>query len=251
MRSSFSLTYRRNAAFFTLPWVPVTKAWHSNADNWLIAHDLYHHRPCDQGTLFEELASFGAQYYVEHEGRQDSLISRESLFDGLEGTVATAWEAFDATVDSFVAKPSDFLQKFDPLELSEEVLELSYTAEAFAKRYFYEKAGAPQEWTPEFRAAVEHSWGAASHQVSKAVQAGYVQARRRFPEQRLVNESHAKALAELAEVENALSEGMPLTVTLTGYVFGIDSLSRQLLEEDRQCAIEDLGEFFRTSESVS
>lgn len=251
MSSSVSLTYRRNAAFFTLPWVPVTKNWQSNADNWLIAHDLYHHRPWDQGTLFEELASFGAQYYVEHEGRPDSFISRESLFDGLEGTVGTAWEAFDATVDSFVVKPSDFLNTFDPLELPVEILELSHTAEAFAKQYFYEKAGAPQDWTPEFRAAVEHSWGESSHQVSKAVQAGYVQARRRFPEQRLIQESHVNAITELAEVENALSDGMPMTVTLTGYVFGIDSLSRQLLEEDLQCAIEDLGEFFRNSESVS
>jgi hypothetical protein len=48
--------------------------WHAPGDGWLVAHDLYHHEPGDQGTFAEELMSFGVQEWLESQG--DACASR-------------------------------------------------------------------------------------------------------------------------------------------------------------------------------
>lgn len=54
---------------------PGTPAWRLEGSSWhdpgygaLTAHDVYHHEPNDQGTLAEELMSFGVEHWLEGGG---------------------------------------------------------------------------------------------------------------------------------------------------------------------------------------
>ena len=62
------LRYRRSDSTRGDVWNPIGAAWRTRASSWVVAHDLYHHLPGDTGTFAEEIATMGAEYYVNHEG---------------------------------------------------------------------------------------------------------------------------------------------------------------------------------------
>ncbi|VTU41958.1 MULTISPECIES: hypothetical protein [unclassified Variovorax] len=65
---SLELKYRRLPADASDSWEPLPGTFRSAANNWLVVHDLFHHLPHDRGSLAEELATLGAEYYVNYEG---------------------------------------------------------------------------------------------------------------------------------------------------------------------------------------
>lgn len=63
-------------------------------DNWLVAHDLFHHEPGDKGTLAEEVMSFGTELWLEycisgHYALSSSTLSGTLLESFEEGPLTT------------------------------------------------------------------------------------------------------------------------------------------------------------------
>ena len=65
---SLELTYRRTEETAGARWQPLPGTFASAVDNGLVVHDLFHPLPASQGSLADELARLGAEYYLHHEG---------------------------------------------------------------------------------------------------------------------------------------------------------------------------------------
>lgn len=66
---SIPLSYRFQLSTQGLHWQPIDSAWRTAASEWLVAHDLFHHQAEDCGTLGQELASLGAEYFICYQGK--------------------------------------------------------------------------------------------------------------------------------------------------------------------------------------
>lgn len=90
------LCYRRVASREGNCWEPMGQvASRTSGCSWVAVHDLFHHQPGEKGLLWEELATLGAEYYVnleplDGERLGDKPAGMNALMRNAEGIVAQA-----------------------------------------------------------------------------------------------------------------------------------------------------------------
>lgn len=203
-----SLEYRRSVLQGGAPWIPAALGWRSPANSWLLAHDMYHHLPQDSGTVAEELATLGAEYYVCHEpldsGKDDSLSGLQALQQSAAGIVGSAFESDrNGAVDfclwhAATARVSDAAWGIFTAVAMSAVVQLAEMLEG--------------NDDPEWMAAL-HSFSMDGVVASWLI-SGYAAAQIRFPDQRHVRKSWQEALHQLQELESSTQDGTRLTATL-------------------------------------
>lgn len=113
--------------------------WATPGDCWLVAHDIFHHHPDDDGSFACEAMSFGAQCWIEHHTDDLRLgIDPTSLCAILEQVASQAAERGLPTVRDTLILTADppahpkpdprFLERFQKL-VEEAVVESSFARE--------------------------------------------------------------------------------------------------------------------------
>lgn len=194
--------YRRTDQDRLGEWRPIGSSWKTAASAGLVAHDIYHHLPTDDGTFAQEVAALGAEWYFD--------------VQALDGENMAAWplSGFERNVIDSVLNAIDSREKrafhLEPREASPlSAPEMEFfqrmgrkTMEVLATRKD-ERGFDPAVF--ELRYVQHLLWG-------------YWQAQARFPDQVAARKACKRLVQELAYLE--LSE-VPyeheVTITLDGY----------------------------------
>lgn len=218
------LDYMRAATSAGEPWCPIGDGWRSPCNSWLVAHDQFHHLPGDVGSLCEELATLGAEYYVCHEplapspwpGDADALPppGLNSLVRSAAGIVGMAFESEHSGAEEFVIR-----QTSGPRVpgTTWNIFTCAGTSAAGQLRELVEGTDDP-EWLralESFEAPnVAASW----------IAAGYSNAQARFSSQADVRAKWEQAVTQLRDLEKSTPHGAILTTTLreSGMCFEVD-----------------------------
>lgn len=200
-------------------WLPLEGNWRTAACNWLVAHDLYHHEPNDKGSLAEELASLGAEYYVCHEDRAVSFIPEEgepelpppglnALARSAAGIIGISMESEHLGAEDFALEPSGIAPLDD--KVAEYVFRAAAESAAAELNHLAADNDLP-EWAP-VREAFEQP-----EVVASWIRLGYVNAQRRFPEQLRVRQAFEAASKAVWEIGFKTGHGAVLTARRQGY----------------------------------
>ena len=200
--------YRRVESTRAGDWKPLDSSWKSEASAGLVGHDMYHHLPDDTGTFAEELATIGAEWYVDRKplnGFFGDCPPRE--LKALEGNVVdTVLNAIDSKEEAPFCLPSHNGER-----LSEEEMAF-FSGLAQTALAVLEKSDAPKILNrPDF----------ALRLVGQLLR-GYAAAKARFPDQaaaRIGSRELRENLADLGHSE--VPVGHEVTLTLDGYDCGI------------------------------
>ncbi len=202
--------YRRTDQDRLGQWEPVGSRWKSTASSGLVAHDLYHHLPGDTGTFAQEVASLGAEWYIDIQpldGNFQSITPRQ--FKSFERNVTdTVLNALDARErQPFVLPVRAPSPKTPPSEMT----------------YFTRMADIALQVldnSDDVRAVDREDF--AARFVANLLQ-GIAQSKERFPDQRRVRRASATLSQSLADLElNEVPYGHEVTLTLSGYDCRID-----------------------------
>jgi hypothetical protein len=206
------LRYRRLAVKGKEHWQPLDSEWQTAAENWLVAHDLYHHRPGDKGTFFEELVTLGAEYYVNYEGTDDATDDYRPGQRALEragaSIVAMALEAFGATF--LVLEPTTGPPAVDVVATHV----FDATAQAVTREMAYSCAGLDDSDYHEALARLS-----SAEELTAALRKGYFLAKERFPDQAAARAGFKNLLAALHQLDrdSAVKPGDILELSLEGH----------------------------------
>lgn len=197
-------------------WQPLDSEWRTTAGAWLVAHDLYHHQPGDQGSLAEELATLGAEYYINHEcdivvTAQDPAVlpppGLNALSRSAAGVVGIALESDTLGAEDLVLSPAEPTTIANPI--AERVFQ-SAAESAIAEMEYI----APDPDFPEW-AAVRKAFSL--EVVAGWIRAGYRQAQQRFPDQSRVRHAFDAAFKQVKQLSATTEIEAIMTVSLTGY----------------------------------
>lgn len=195
-------------------WLPRKRRWQDAGDSWLVAHDLYHHYVEDTGTLEEELASLGAEYYICFE-EPNSLPTYEltappglnAMQRSAASIVGITWDA-GAAPRKFRIEPCPHEPKYpleNPLFIEGEL------SAAYELTYL---AGEPSNSRdPWYRAVKSFT---APGTVASWINKGYFDARYRFPNQIRVREAFNELITQLNNLHCSLEDSALIQVNLEG-----------------------------------
>lgn len=201
-----SLRYRYEVGAGENCWSPLTLTWASPADAWLVAHDLVHHLPEDDGTVAHEIASLGAELFC----------SKGSLPDGIESLISVA-ASLPGLCFEACAMPSAFMLPSAPpsdCDLSGlEVLERSAVGELEAL----------------LSACPEPDWARAIEEFSRPgavcawIRYGFSRAQSRFASREAAHKVFRHALYAVKEAEKAACAGDEICVNLVTGKFKLET----------------------------
>lgn len=186
-------------------WMPVEKGWRSGADCWLVLHDLFHHQDTDDGSLEHELATVGAEYYVNGEGESGEGPSVTLAAAGLIG-VAYAEEGRGPEFFKLKAAPQS--------RVDDGVRAVLRTGFESAVAELFDLTGS---------CSCEAAWKRVRADFSRSKAAlgwmvhGYAAARERFPDQEAARLGWDKGLERLNRMTNDARWGSVLVARRVGY----------------------------------
>jgi hypothetical protein len=218
-RKPYVLRYRRTENTRGDDWKPLGSTWQTAASEAVVAHDVYHHMPGDTGTLAEEMATFGAEYYVnyEHSGERRAIPLLEL------GAVAVATEAATTArqPDRACVLTSPLRR---PLDTNAEEAFSCVAQAAFFQLEAALEVRREDELARGMVSAIPEIRGKTF--VASAVNLmrfGYRQARRRFPDQQRVRTAMSNLELVLRSLgRDMVPAGHDITLTLTGYDCRVD-----------------------------
>jgi hypothetical protein len=220
--TSHVLRYRRLDNGRGECWQPIGLRWQTPASDALVAHDVYHHLPGDTGTFAEEVATFGAEYYINFENSHLQETAPPGLNALRRGAIAVVANVAEYAKDpaKVFRMPATRQRRLAPEAeaVFREVAEVAY-GEALAALSAKET---PEE--SDFEASahaeddVELDERVFVNSFVNLMRHGYRQAHRRFPDQLRVR----SAMASFELVMRHLSKrqvpvGHEITLTLKGY----------------------------------
>jgi hypothetical protein len=185
-------------------WLPVGSRWKTAASAGLVSHDIYHHLPDDAGTFAEEVATLGAEWYIDMQpiGKPFQAVAERDLRNLERNTVDTVLNA----LDSKEAQPF-LLPSTDAPLLNDQEMALFRSLASKVLTMLEESADA--------RAAQREDF---SNRFVQTVLWGYAAAKARFPDQTAVRNGSMALRERLAYLDrNDVPYGHEVTVTLEGY----------------------------------
>ena len=222
-------------------WLPLTRAWQGSACSWLVLHDMYHHLPTDTGTLAEELATLGAEYYIVFEGTGLSPefcgSGEEVTAPGLNALVSSAAGIVGSAKEDCTHGPDSFrLARLETPPVSEELNPIFMSAEKSAAGQLAEliEGDSDLEWNAALAAFREEGL------ISSWLRSGYLNAKARFPDRERIQDAWKAAEAVLRNHEKGMAENETLVISLHDYdaIFRTEpvaSLSRTRAEAPELC----------------
>lgn len=201
------LRYKRTDTDRLGPWQPVDSSWRTAASAGLVTHDIYHHLPGDTGTFAQEIATIGAEWFIDVQPLPDHadqgfLRGERALRRAIADSVLNALDAPGAQAYGALELPAPWIFPGTALE-----------------RALFESLSdhALQAIPPSLRPADVPEAEFKLRLVAQMAQ-GAAQARERFPDQarvRAASRHLARTIADLDESEVPLDH--EITLTLTGY----------------------------------
>lgn len=190
-------------------WAPVDSSWKTAASSALVAHDIYHHLPTDTGSFAQEVASLGAEWYVD----------RQPLSGGFTTVRSRDLEAFERNLLDTVLNALDSKER-RPFCLPD------VTAEALSKPemdHFYKLARKAYDILLASSDNRARDCEAFQSRLVFNLLQGYAASKTRFPDQAAVR-AGARALSDsLSDLdESEVPLGHEVTITLDGYECRID-----------------------------
>jgi hypothetical protein len=203
-------------------WQPVGIRWQTPASDALVAHDVYHHLPGDTGTFAEEVATFGAEYYINFEKSQLQELAPPGLNALRRGAIAVV-----ANIAEYAKDPAKVFQmpttrrrrlSTEAEAVFREVAEVAYgealaalpTKESLEDGDFDTVAHGKDEPELDERTFV--------NSFVSLMRQGYRQAQRRFPDQLRVRSSMASFELVMRHLsKRQVPVGHEITLTLEGY----------------------------------
>lgn len=219
------LSYKKRNSGRGFHWLPQGTEWQTEASSYLVSHDVYHHTPNDTGSFPEEVATFGAEWYVNIEAlkagqrpdAEDAKGQERACMDVLEGMLieSKAPETFALPEVSYQALPG--VADAHMLALGD------FAADTLIQAKVLDKSG---------KAAFAESF-------RQYCRRGYWAARARFPDQKLVRAeflSLVNRLNDLVDDEDTLPEEHVLTIVREGaraeLVYAADADAELKLDAD-------------------
>lgn len=203
---------RRSSRCGAQSWEGLSGGLVGEADSWLIAHDLYHHLPGDS-TLADELATVGAEYYVCYEdtGTSDGSELPPPGKNALEGAAAgIVGMCFDSDTTHLSFRLAKARGKLEVPETAAAIFNDSEVSAVAQLREMLE-GNDDKPWLRSLerfsRPGVASSW----------VARGYLNARKRFPDQLRVRENWHEAQRRINALAPSAPLGSVLRATRTGY----------------------------------
>lgn len=197
-------------------WEPQDGTWRTHACAWLVAHDIYHHEPGDKGTLAEELATLGAEYYFEHEDPDYRPLEVEELPPpGFNSLTRSAAGVLGLALENENLTEKDFLLGHSgTTALDNAIAEAIFRAAAESAReevaYLCGDSASP-EW-----AEVLQEYNQLEN-VASWIRLGYLNAKARFSDQARARQAFHSACDALRAIRAHASEGSLLVASRTGY----------------------------------
>lgn len=198
-------------------WLPLDESWRTAASCWIVAHDLYHHSPDDKGSLAEELASLGAEYYISHEEGGASEIEpgevlpppgHNALTRNAAGIIGLTIESGRNWLEELALKPSgvDLTER----TRAESVFRAAAESAIAEMHYLCPDITSP-EWST-VKAGFSDPEGIASW-----IRLGYLNAKRRFPDQQRVRVAFDATCDTVRDMSTTATLGSVLTACRDGY----------------------------------
>lgn len=198
-------------------WLPTDESWRTACSSWIVAHDLYHHRPADTGSLAEELASLGAEYYICHEGSGISEIEsggvlpppgHNALTRNAAGIIGLAIESGNVGFDELALKPSG--AALTDCTRAESVFRAAAESAIAEMHYLCPDINSP-EWyavkTAFSQPEVVASW----------IRLGYSTTKSRFPDQQRVRRAFETTCEAVRNMSSSSPLGSVLMASRAGY----------------------------------
>lgn len=199
-------------------WLPLSRAWQDSASHWLVLHDVFHHLPEDTGTLAEELASLGAEYYILHEGTGLSpefcRTSEEVAPPGLNALITGACGIVGMAKEDCTHGPSQFnLAPIETASVPDESNAIFMAAETSAVSQLAEMLEGDPD--PEWKAA----YASFSKQglISSWVRSGFLNAKTRFPDRERIQAAWKKAEEGIRDQAGKMAEYETLSISVPEY----------------------------------
>lgn len=197
--------YRRTDQDRLGEWAPVGSSWKSAASSGLVAHDIYHHLPTDVGTFAQEVASLGAEWYIDIRplgATATGSIDSWPLSGFERNVVDTALNALDSREKA----PFD-LPLHEAATLSALELDFFRLMARKVHKLLVESADPRASERPDFE-----------NRFVQNLLWGYAQAQSRFPDQERVREASLDLAFELANLDQSeVPYGHEVVITLNGY----------------------------------
>lgn len=197
--------YRRTDQARLGEWAPVGASWKSEASAGLVAHDVYHHLPEDVGTFVQEVASLGAEWYIDIQGVGVKPVDRLYAWpiSGFERNVMdTVLNALESREKQAFALPERQAQALSAPEMDFFAGLAKKACEAIAS---HAEPSGLDPLTFEQRFTQLLVWG-------------YREAQRRFPLQTRVREGSRRLVSDLANLaQSEVPFGHEITISLQGY----------------------------------
>ena len=185
-------------------WQSIDATWKTPASAGLVSHDVYHHLPGDTGTFAEEVATLGAEWYIERQplGTRLPKSGEKHLKTMERNTRDTVQNAVESREAHPYAMPRRHVQALS----AEETAYFDHLA-----RVAFEELA---------QAGVSNHYVQADFHLRflENLLWGYEQAKTRFPDQAAVREGSAALSATLAYMDKSeVPFGHEVTLTLEGY----------------------------------
>lgn len=161
-------------------WHPVVQGWRTQTDTWGVNHDLLHHMPGDTGTVGQELATLGAELYIEFEADTplpDGRLLKDSR-DALVAVCEGAHGFIGADIHELEKGPEHFMLEAAPAVegVPFEVLDIFHKGAEGVHKALLEHTHNDENWQEALACLAQQevvvSWMAY----------GYVRAKERFPD---------------------------------------------------------------------
>ena len=200
-------------------WTPLEDSWRTPAENWVVVHDLYHHALNDTGSLAEELATLGAEFYICHQPVFQQLPLVDELNPCLPPPGFNAITCAAAGIVGMKAEDDfedfdEFLMQAVPTQAVPEHEHLFAEAERSAVLQFVEMMEGREK-----EPAVQQAMTAFSQKgvIASWVRWGYLQAKIRFPDHERIANAWKQAEAQLLSMARRIPPGGVLVAVRDGY----------------------------------
>lgn len=214
--------YRRTDLNRAGEWQPSDSTWKTAASAGLVGHDIYHHLPGDRGTFAEEVATFGAEWYVDIQpiGKSFNSVSKRALERFERNVIDTVLNALDSR---------ELLPFCLPIRVADRLTdeETDYFSSLATKAC--EELGN----STDPRALNKPAF---TDRFVQCVLWGYAQAKTRFPDQLAVRAGSSELRNTLADLEqHEVPFGLEVTITLNGYTCSVtyDDADAQFLQSNK------------------
>ena len=214
-----TLRYQRVDCVREEDWQPLGLDWQSPANEAVIAHDLYHHLPEDAGTFREEVATLGAEYYINFERcrRLGRLPGLNELQHAASYVVTnTAQGAVD--VESALSLPASLTKPLDPIaeRIFAEVALTAYSEIPVLTDLPDEIFEPEEDGTNPYQVAFCNAFVGTMRQ-------GYRQAKTRFPDRSRVRAAFKSLERDLFRLNASVAPiGTTLTLVRRGYDYQLE-----------------------------